>query len=122
MNTEVYRFKVGTLDCMAVSDGTFTYAPPTFPPPATLLFANAPSEELEQVLREHKLQPAEWGEWISPYICLLINTDEHFVITCSTRGLHLRRSTQLSSPTGTRITSEETLIARASQPFRAPAT
>jgi len=80
MNTEVYRFKVGTLDCMAVSDGTFTYAPPTFPPPATLLFANAPSEGLEQVLREHKLQPAQWGEWISPYICLLINTGEHLVL------------------------------------------
>ena len=77
MNSENYRFKVGTFECMAVSDGTHTYAPPAFPPPATFLFANAPRERLEQVLREHNLQPEQWVEWISPYICLLVNTDEH---------------------------------------------
>jgi len=57
MATETYRFKVGAFDCTVVSDGTLTYAPPTFPPPATLLFANAPTERLEQVLLEHDLDP-----------------------------------------------------------------
>ena len=80
MSTESYRFKVGTFECMAVSDGTFTYTPPTFPPPATLLFANAPKERLEQVLREHNLQPEKWVEWISPYICLVINTGKRRVL------------------------------------------
>jgi glyoxylase-like metal-dependent hydrolase (beta-lactamase superfamily II) len=80
MNTEIHHFQVGTFECMAVSDGTFTYAPPTFPPPATFLFANAPRERLEQVLGEHNLQPEQWAEWISPYICLVVNTGEHQVL------------------------------------------
>ena len=41
MSTEVHHFNVGAFECMAVSDGTLTYAPPTFPPPATL-----PSKEI----------------------------------------------------------------------------
>jgi len=44
MNTEIYRFKIGIFECIAVSDGTHTYTPPIFPPPATFLFSNAPKE------------------------------------------------------------------------------
>lgn len=80
MNTEIYRFKVGTFECMAVSDGTHTYAPPTFPAPAAFLFANAPKGRLEQALREHNLQPEQWVEWISPYICVVVYTGEHRVL------------------------------------------
>lgn len=80
MNNEIYHFKVGNIKCTAVSDGTLTYTPPTFPPPAALLFANAPKEHLEQVLREHDLQLEQWAEWISPYICLVVNTGEHQVL------------------------------------------
>ena len=80
MNTEIYGFRVGTFECMAVSDGTHSYAPPTFPPPAISLFLNAPREGVEQVLREHNLQPEQWVEWTSPYICLLVNTGEHRVL------------------------------------------
>jgi len=80
MNTEIYRFKVGTFECMAVSDGTHTYTPPTFPPPVTFLFANAPKERLERALRGHNLQPEQWTEWISPYICVVVNTGEHRVL------------------------------------------
>ena len=80
MNTEIYRFKVGTFECMAVSDGTLTYAPPIFPPPATFLFANAPKERLEQALRVHNIRPEQWVAWVSPYICMVINTGEHRVL------------------------------------------
>lgn len=80
MDSEVYRFNVGTFECMAVSDGTHVYAPPTFPPPATFLFANAPQQRLEQVLREHDLAPEQWTEWVSPYICLLVDTGQHLVL------------------------------------------
>lgn len=80
MNSQTHRFKVGNFQCIAVSDGTHTYAPPTFPPPAIFLFANAPREPLEQVLREHNLQPEQWPEWVTPYICLMINTGEHRVL------------------------------------------
>ena len=80
MSNQTFRFEIGKLECVAVSDGTLTYAPPTFPPPATLLFTNAPRERLEQVLREHNLQPEQWGEWTSPYICLVVNTGDHLVL------------------------------------------
>ena len=80
MDTEMYRFKVGVFECMAISDGTLTYAPPTFPPPATFLFANAPKERLEQALREHSIWPEQWLAWVSPYICVVVNTGEHLVL------------------------------------------
>ena len=86
MNTEIYRFKVGNFECTAVSDGTHTYAPPTFPPPATFLFANAPRQPLERALREHNLQPEQWVEWVSPYICVVVKTSEHRVLVDTGAG------------------------------------
>jgi len=80
MNTDIYRFKLGDFQCIAVSDGTHTYGPPTFPPPAIFLFANAPRERLEQVLRKHNLRPEQWLEWTSPYICLVVNTGKQWVL------------------------------------------
>ena len=86
MSNETYRFKIGRFECIAVSDGTLTYTPPTFPPPATLLFTNAPREPLEQVLLEHNLQPEQWVEWTSPYICLIAKTDDHLVLVDTGAG------------------------------------
>ena len=86
MTTEIYRFQVGDFQCVAVSDGTHTYAPPTFPPPAILLFTNAPRERLEQTLGEHNLSLQQWTEWVSPYICLVVNTGEHRVLVDTGAG------------------------------------
>jgi len=86
MTTDIYRFKVGDFQCVAVSDGTHTYAPPTFPPPAIFLFTNAPRERLEETLREHNLYPGQWTEWVSPYICLAVNTGEHQVLVDTGAG------------------------------------
>jgi glyoxylase-like metal-dependent hydrolase (beta-lactamase superfamily II) len=80
MNNETFRFEIGRFKCVAVSDGTLTYAPPFFPPPPTLLFANAPQKSLEHVLIEHDLQPEKHAEWKSPYICLLVSTGDHLVL------------------------------------------
>ncbi len=80
MNNEAYHFKVGTFQCMAVSDGFHIYAPPLFPPPAIFLFTNAPRESVEHVLRKHDVNLEQWIEWVSPYICLVINTGEHYVL------------------------------------------
>jgi len=85
MDTESYRFKVGNFKCIAVSDGTHTYTPPNFPPPATLLFSNAPKESLEPALRQHNL-PALWKEWTSPYICLVVDTGKHRVLVDTGAG------------------------------------
>jgi glyoxylase-like metal-dependent hydrolase (beta-lactamase superfamily II) len=75
-----FHFRVGKLECMVVSDGTLSYTPPIFPPPATFLFTNAPRERLGQVLRQHDLHPEQWAEWVSPYICMVINTGEYRVL------------------------------------------
>lgn len=86
MSNDTYHFKIGRFECTAVSDGTLTYTPPTFPPPATLLFANAPKERLEQMLLEHNLQSEQWVEWTSPYICLVAKTDDHLVLVDTGAG------------------------------------
>jgi glyoxylase-like metal-dependent hydrolase (beta-lactamase superfamily II) len=80
MHTEVYDFKVGPFQCLAVSDGTFTYSAPMFPPPASFLFANAEEARLDQMLREHRIERKSWTKWTSPYICLLVNTGEYRVL------------------------------------------
>jgi glyoxylase-like metal-dependent hydrolase (beta-lactamase superfamily II) len=75
MNNKSYRFKVGVFECIVVSDGTFAY-----PHPAQIFFANAPQERLEQVLREHSLDPEQWEEYVSPYPSLVIDTGQHRVL------------------------------------------
>lgn len=50
MRAARYRLRIGAIECLVVSDGTFTYAPPTFPPPATFLFCNAPKALLRRTL------------------------------------------------------------------------
>lgn len=80
MNSQTYRFNVGSFHCIVVSDGTLTYAPPTFPPPPVFLFANAPREPLGEILREYDLQLEQWAEWVSPYLCLVIDTGKHRVL------------------------------------------
>jgi glyoxylase-like metal-dependent hydrolase (beta-lactamase superfamily II) len=80
MNAETYRFKLGAFECIAISDGIHAYKPPAFPPPAAFLFVNAPKERLEKTLGKHNLQPEQWVEWTSPYICPVINTVKNRVL------------------------------------------
>ncbi|HEY9527631.1 MAG TPA: MBL fold metallo-hydrolase [Anaerolineales bacterium] len=75
MQAETFHFHVGAFDCFAVSDGFGIY-----PDPARTLFAGAPEAALTQALHEHNIQPEEWLEWVSPFICLLIRTDRHLVL------------------------------------------
>jgi glyoxylase-like metal-dependent hydrolase (beta-lactamase superfamily II) len=77
MNTEIYRFKVGTFKCIVVIDGTHAY------PYAPAWFINAPKERLEQVLREHNLDPEQY---VSPYPSLVINTGQHRVLVDTGAG------------------------------------
>jgi glyoxylase-like metal-dependent hydrolase (beta-lactamase superfamily II) len=80
MNARAYPFKVGNFDCVAVADGTFTYAPPIFPPPEELLFVNAPRDRLAQALAEHMLGPESWQAWTSAYTCLAVDTGSSRVL------------------------------------------
>ena len=81
MKSEKYRFKLGTFDCIVVSDGTFAY-----PHPAQIFFANAPKEQLEQVLSEHDLNLEQWEQYISPYPSLVIYTGQHTVLVDTGAG------------------------------------
>jgi glyoxylase-like metal-dependent hydrolase (beta-lactamase superfamily II) len=75
MNAQIFPFKVGAFECFAVNDGFGTY-----PNPARVFFANAPQDLLTKVLIEHNIQPDEWKEWVSPFICLLIRTEKNLVL------------------------------------------
>jgi glyoxylase-like metal-dependent hydrolase (beta-lactamase superfamily II) len=86
VNTETHNFNLGRFECIAVSDGTMTYAPPTFPPPAMFLFLNAPPDRRDQVLTRYGMEPGRWGEWISPYTCLVVSTGEHIVLVDTGAG------------------------------------
>lgn len=81
MTSGSYRFTVGRFECFAVSDGTNVY-----PDPAPLLFANAPTPQLERALHAHHIQPAEWVEWTNTYTCLLIATGTHHVLVDTGAG------------------------------------
>jgi glyoxylase-like metal-dependent hydrolase (beta-lactamase superfamily II) len=80
MDAGTYRFQVGDFDCVAISDGSFAYAPPLFPLPADLLFVNAPKDRLAQTLPAHGLEMEEWKVWTSAYTCLLVNTGSSRVL------------------------------------------
>jgi glyoxylase-like metal-dependent hydrolase (beta-lactamase superfamily II) len=76
VSNESYRFKVGSIECIAVSDGTFAYSPDSF-------VANAPVERFEQELRDHNLPT---NEIISPYTCLLVNTGKNRLLVDTGAG------------------------------------
>ncbi len=86
MDTSTYHFKVGQVDCTAVSDGRFAYAPPLFPPPADFLFANAPADERSEVLEGAGIDPQGWTEWMSSYTCLLLGTGGRLVLVDTGAG------------------------------------
>lgn len=86
MRNVSFRFKIGEYECLVVSDGTLTYTPPRFPPPATFLFSNAPKPMLNQALIAHDLQPDTWMEWVSPYLCVVVNTSDHIVLVDTGAG------------------------------------
>jgi len=80
MDNQVYRFKCGEFICRVISDGTMTYVPPVFPPPAGFLCTNAPEERLGAALSKQGLTLENWTEWKRPYNCLLIETGRKRVL------------------------------------------
>ena len=76
MNAGTFRFRVGEFECISTSDGALNYPPET-------LFANAPSEQVEEALRGRGL-PVD--QVTTPYTCLFIDTGEHRVLVDTGAG------------------------------------
>ena len=67
---ESYRFQIGDFQCVAINDGDYIGN-------AEMLFANAPKDELLQVLQDFGLEP---NHLPSTWTCLLINTPTNVVL------------------------------------------
>lgn len=65
-----HNFSVGQFRCVAVSDGTNAY-------PAAQVFANAPRQRLDQVLRQHNLAS---DAIVLSHACLAVDTGKHRVL------------------------------------------
>ena len=80
MEHSTYRFRIGNIDCYAVNEGRFSYLPPQFPPPKTLLFKNASEKQLNKVLKQHNIDPDNWLCWESDYTCLVLKTEDEILL------------------------------------------
>ena len=80
MEHTTHYFRIGNIDCYAVSEGRFSYLPPQFPPPKTLLFKNASEEQLNKALRQHNIEPDNWLCWESDYTCLVIISEGEILL------------------------------------------
>jgi glyoxylase-like metal-dependent hydrolase (beta-lactamase superfamily II) len=57
-----------------------------FPPPSSLLFVNAPKNQLEQELYEFNLRSEQWTEYTTPYTCLIAKTSMNLVLVDTGAG------------------------------------
>jgi hypothetical protein len=81
MSTENYHFRIGAFECIVVSDGSFSYHHP-----AHIFFPSAPKERLEQVLRQHNLDPEQWEHYVSPYTGLVVHAGQQRVLVDTGAG------------------------------------
>jgi glyoxylase-like metal-dependent hydrolase (beta-lactamase superfamily II) len=76
LTSDIYRFTVGTIGCIVVSDGAFVY-------PSSAFAANVPVERFEQELQDHNLPQRELD---IPYSCFFVNTGTHRVLVDTGAG------------------------------------
>lgn len=70
MASSTKSFSVGDIECIAISDGTFSY-------PVNWVFSNVRQEKLEGSLRDRDLPS---NQVVTPYTCLLVKTGKHKVL------------------------------------------
>lgn len=81
MSREIFRFSIGSFDCLIVNDGTYIYHEP-----GPLMFENAPREQLAAALEAHGIDLDTWEAYVSPYPSLVVNTGEHLVLVDTGMG------------------------------------
>ena len=70
MSIDSYRFKLGSFECVSLSDGSVDY-------PLQNFFANVPKAQIEETLRQRDL-PIDYIT--TPYTYLYVDTGEHRVL------------------------------------------
>jgi glyoxylase-like metal-dependent hydrolase (beta-lactamase superfamily II) len=85
MDAGHFRFSIGALDCIAVSDGALVWGPPDDPPPATVLFANAPQAEADAAAEEAG-ETLPWTHWTEYCTCLVIDTGPQRILVDAGAG------------------------------------
>jgi glyoxylase-like metal-dependent hydrolase (beta-lactamase superfamily II) len=78
-NKDFHHFKIGAFKCTAISDGTLTF-------PSGFYAVNAKQEEVEKVLREHKLPEKSVT---NQSISLVVNTGKNLVLIDTGMGEYL---------------------------------
>jgi len=73
---QVHQFRLGEFDCYCLSDGSLDYRP-------EMLFANAPKEELEALMRRSDL-PTD--HVTTPYTCLLLERGDQLILVDTGAG------------------------------------
>lgn len=81
MSQEIFRFSVGSFDCLIVNDGTYTYHQP-----GQFMFENAPRQQLATALLAQGIDLDTWEAYVSPYPSLVVNTGEHLVLVDTGMG------------------------------------
>jgi glyoxylase-like metal-dependent hydrolase (beta-lactamase superfamily II) len=87
MIPQVYKFKVGNFNCVAVGDGCLPYMQPS-----GFLFCNAPQEELEKAMTAYNF-PNQL--WVGTYTCLFIDTGKNKVLLDTGPGMCSPSTNQL---------------------------
>lgn len=83
--SDSYRFNIGDFQCWAINDGNIAGN-------SAMLFANAPEDELLQLLRRYDLQPDHLPSTLT---CLLIKTPTNVVLVDTGFGLGQAQGGQL---------------------------
>ncbi|MCB0036582.1 MAG: MBL fold metallo-hydrolase [Anaerolineales bacterium] len=87
MSKDRFRFQVGEFDCIVINDGEVAGN-------AEMLFVNAPTDQLEEVLHAYKLEP---NHLPSTWSCLLVKTASNVVLIDTGIGSGLSIGGNLSS-------------------------
>ncbi|HYW30905.1 MAG TPA: MBL fold metallo-hydrolase [Gemmatimonas sp.] len=88
-----YRFFVGSLECLAVSDGALTF-------PAAWYAANAQPADVEAVLRAHYLPTTQVTNQTT---CLLVSTGQQLVLIDTGLKEHLKSAVSSAAPSQLRL-------------------
>ncbi len=91
MHQTFLNFHIGDFQCCLISDGIHSY-----PEPASLLFSNAPANDLCNELSLCGICLEHWESWVSDYTCVFIETGKHRILLDTGAGKMLPEAGKLA--------------------------